>query len=136
MPLGDIIRRHGLGYHLYTDDTQLYLSFDLGNPASQTDAKLKLEKCIIEIQDWMKFNKLKLNGDKTEIVLLSSQFNRREVHIDNIQIGDVDIWLSLPPLLGTLESYLTVILQWTFMFEKSAQQLTIISGTFHPFEDL
>ena len=39
----------------------------------------------------MKFNKLKLNGDKTEIVLLSSQFNRREVHIDNIQIGDVDI---------------------------------------------
>ena len=91
LPLGDIIRRHGLGYHIYADDTQLYLSFDLGNPVSQTDAKLKLERCIIEIQDWMKFNKLKLNGDKTEIVLLSSQFNRREVHIDNIQIGDVDI---------------------------------------------
>ena len=91
LPLGDIIRRHGLGYHLYADDTQLYISFDLGNRARQTDAKLKLERCIIEIQDWMKFNKLKLNGDTTEIVLLSSQFNRREVHIDNIQIGDVDI---------------------------------------------
>ena len=28
-PVGDIIRRHHLQYHMYMDDTQLYVAFDL-----------------------------------------------------------------------------------------------------------
>ena len=27
-PLGDIIRQHGMEFHLYTDDSQIYFSFD------------------------------------------------------------------------------------------------------------
>ena len=50
-----------------------------------------LECCIAEIQQWMTVNKLKLNGDKTEIILLSSSFHRGETFSDNIQVGGVEI---------------------------------------------
>ena len=55
------------------------------------DAWHKLECCITEIQQWMTVNKLKLNGDKTDIILLSSSFHRGEIFSDNIQVSGVEI---------------------------------------------
>ena len=37
-PLGRIIQRHGLKYHLYTDNTQLYMSFKPSDVVSKCDA--------------------------------------------------------------------------------------------------
>ena len=58
-----------MSFHLYTDDTQLYLSFDTKDSGSKGNAISKLESCIAEIRSWMLANRLKLNDAKTEYML-------------------------------------------------------------------
>ncbi|KAF7245360.1 RNA-directed DNA polymerase from mobile element jockey [Varanus komodoensis] len=65
-PLGEVIRRCGLWNHQYADDTQLYLSFST-NPG---EAVAVLNQCLAEVMGWMRANKLKLNPDKTEVLLV------------------------------------------------------------------
>ena len=71
-PIGDIIKRHGLNYHLYADDTQLYLSFKPTH-AEQPGSIAKIEACVSEIDSWMVCNKLKLNRGKTELLILNAR---------------------------------------------------------------
>ena len=71
-PIGDIIKRHGLNYHLYADDTQLYLSFKPTH-GEQPGSIAKTEACVSEIESWMVCNKLKLNRGKTELLILSAR---------------------------------------------------------------
>ena len=49
---------------MYADDTQLN--------ALSLCAITKLEKCMAEIEKWIVINKLKLNGEKTDLVITGS----------------------------------------------------------------
>ena len=73
-PVADIIKRHNLTYHLYADDTQLYVSFKLGSGDLLSSAKSSVEICVQEINNWMILNGLKLNEETTELLLLSSRY--------------------------------------------------------------
>ena len=67
-PLGDIIRRHDMNFHFYADDCHVYFSLD--SVSSVTTARI--EACLQDIAAWMSPNKLKLNGDKTELLGIGS----------------------------------------------------------------
>ena len=46
----------------------------------------QVEACAREIDNWMWCNKLKLNGDKSELLVISSQYRPRPV-ISSLTIG-------------------------------------------------
>ena len=56
LPLGAILRHHNIGYHIYVDDTQLYISFKCKDPL---ESLTRLNMCISDIRVWMIKNKLK-----------------------------------------------------------------------------
>ncbi|XP_037652407.1 uncharacterized protein LOC119504385 [Sebastes umbrosus] len=81
LPLGQIIRHHGLSFHSYADDTQLYLST---KPSTQLPPQ-SLVNCLHAIQIWMSFNFLKLNSNKTELMVVAPKALLRKVgdlHLD------------------------------------------------------
>ena len=69
-PLGEIIRHHDLDYHLYADDTQNYIAFKPKCYTSTVVAMEKAEACVEDIRLWMQQNLLKLNDDKTELIVI------------------------------------------------------------------
>ena len=69
-PLAEIVRSHGLDYHFYADDTQLYISF---KDCDVDVARLRVANSVADICHWMDVNELKLNHDKTEIMLIYSK---------------------------------------------------------------
>ena len=74
-PLSTVFEKHSI-LHSYTDDSQLQKS---ALPHQIPDLFLSTQKCIDDIKSWMTLNKLKLNDDKTEAMIVSSGRKSRSV---------------------------------------------------------
>ena len=67
LPLGQIIRKHDLLFHIFADDSQIYTSYDPKNVNDSVGAIHKIQNCILNIQNWMTRNRLKFEYRQTRI---------------------------------------------------------------------
>ena len=72
-PVADILRKHGMSFHFYADDTQVYIPFSCDDNDALDAAIEKIKACLAEVDLWMTVNKLKLNKDKTEFLIFFSK---------------------------------------------------------------
>jgi hypothetical protein len=100
-PLGDILRKHEISFHLYADDCQIYCTFTINN----TDKVItQIEHSVDEIRTWMRDNMLKLNDNKTEVILFGNNISKSFMSNISIKIGADQIHPSLTSVrnLGVL----------------------------------
>lgn len=89
--LGALILALAILYHLFADDTQLQKSMNPNSIASQMHAKAAVETCLREISKWMNANKLKLNCDKTEVILIGTTQQLAKVTFNSLSVNGEDV---------------------------------------------
>ena len=75
IPLGDVIRWHGISFHSYADDTQLYTAVS----PDDTGPLDTLLNCILDIKSWMAANFLQLNQDTTKVLVIGPEGQREKL---------------------------------------------------------
>ena len=63
--LAFLLEAHGVSYHFFADDTQLYIRVE-----DIDEAKHKLSSLLSDLKIWMARTKLKLDDGKTEIIVI------------------------------------------------------------------
>ena len=85
--LGDIIRKHGLKFHMHADDCQLYTSFSMSTNEAVSSMQMAIDRA------WYAANMLKLNDDKTEMLVIGSKYRTIPKHPD-LNVGSTVITTS------------------------------------------
>ena len=110
-PLGGICREHDVSFQSHADDQQIYLSFSPIQPGRKDECLQSLVACISDICLWMRTNLLKLNYDKTELIVLGTWQQLSKVGEVSIMIGNDTI--SAEPSVQNLGIHFDKELKWT-----------------------
>ena len=88
-PLSAIIDSHSIIHHSFTDDIQLQMS---APPDYIYELLHYIQSCICDVNDWATANMLKLNDNKTELMLVTSKITKHFHNLPtSIIIGNAQI---------------------------------------------
>ena len=77
-PLFNLVSKHTFNHHAYADDNQLYKISTLGAIHQSIET---LQNCTTDVKSWMTANKLQLNDNKTEAMIILSNRMLSLIHI-------------------------------------------------------
>jgi len=86
-PLGALIRNHGLDFHFYADDSQLYV-FSEPVQGLVDGAVARIERCVHELRTWLRAHFLRCNSDKTEVLVVGSRCRVAKIKVPHVMVGD------------------------------------------------
>ena len=87
-----ILKYHKIGYHVYADDIQLYISFKC---KQQLDSISKVNSRLSDIRRWMITNKLTIIDSKTEFIAFRSPQLSCDLSGLSVNYGESQITQSL-----------------------------------------
>ena len=128
LPLADILKKHGVNYHLYADDSQIYMSF-IPIDSNEEISFETLKTCIREIKKWMNENFLQLNTDKTQLLFFGTDRQLSKIrHTTFDAAGDiVQVATNIRNLGVIFDEVLTMKDQITDISRKSFNVLRNIA---------
>ncbi len=106
LPLDNIIRKYGISFHCYADDTQLYIS----TKPDETSKLSKLTECVKNVKDWMTNNFILL-------IQIRPKNSTQNLLDQNVQLD----WCTVPS--STVKN-LGVILDSNLSFENHISNVT------------
>ena len=96
--LSSIVEKYGIKLKLYADDSTLYLKLNSTSNSTETEsAIIYVQNCLHEIKAWMVHNFMKLNDDKTQLLVFGKQYNLNkyptniELNFDGTIINNIDL---------------------------------------------
>src|SRR5579872_6220794 len=92
-PIGQIFQNSSVSFHLYADDTQLYISFS----SSDSDFALsQLSSSLDSVYSWLTANRLCVNPSKTEYILFGTPQQCSKIIFSTLSFcGNTLLWYHL-----------------------------------------
>ena len=127
--LFDIIEKHLPSVHCYADDTQLYLAFSPDKEGDDAIAIEAMRNCIKELRVWMARNRLMLNEDKTDFLLIGTRQQLLKVNFTRIAVGSevIECKSSVRNLSSWFDSQLNMSVHISKLFAAAFYHLHNIS---------
>ena len=93
-----VIHHHLPTAHCFADNTELYLAFNPSSDAAQDAAITAMENCLRDNRNWMTTDRLIINDEKTEFMLIGTKAQLAKVKNITLTIGESVILPSEEPI--------------------------------------